>query len=242
MRQYKNLKYSSNFKFCKGFATNKSLEVIEFHPETIRIEGHAFRNDLNIKQVFIHSNIALAADAFFRLPNLQEIEINNKIVPEGLMELCGFMDKISEPDYEGVNIILKNTIKIEEYSFMHNKIKSINFPKTLKKICECAFYESYFVDPVLIIPDGVEEIDDFVFDETNLTDVYIPDSIKHFGVIENCKTVFHMSKETFDKLHISEDVKVEFGKTLNELIDEYGFKQVNLMNLEKENKENSIIK
>ena len=65
-----------------------------------------------------------------------------------------------------------------------------------------------------------------------------PDEIQDSKEIEeNFLKKINMSKETFNRLNIEEHVFVEFDKSLNELIGDYTFRQVNTMNLEKEHKD-----
>lgn len=57
-------------------------------------------------------------------------------------------------------------------------LKEITLPKKLKSIGEYAFDGSALHD-ILILPDGLEEIDKYAFNDTLITQLILPDSIKH---------------------------------------------------------------
>ncbi len=231
MEIYKDLIYTDkSFRHCLG--TKKELKVIDLHPNTEIINFRAFDDIQNVEKIIIGKDLKATGNYIFSdLRNLKYLEIDNYEVPEKLLANCG--------TNEGIEVVLKNTKRINYVAFSNCKINNINFPDTLEFIGNMAFLYVNFNNRILKLPNNIKRIGMNPFGESSLTDVYIPDSIEQLGYFNNVK--YHMTKKTFEKLKLEfdsfrliNDGRVVVEPDLSEFIETHTFKELNDRNLKTE--------
>ena len=93
-----------------------------------------------------------------------------------------------------------------------------------------------FSSRILKLSNGVKHIGMHVFDESSLTDVYIPDSVEQSGAFSNVK--YHMAKSVFGRLELDlfygHDNRIVIEPNLAEFIEAHTFKELNDRNLKAE--------
>ena len=156
-------------------------------PETVkRIEALAFF-ETGITSVFIPKSVQEIGQAAFSVGSLQEISVStenknycsidgNLYTKNGKILLQYASGKTDE------SFTIPNEVTdIGNYAFfLAVNLKNVVFSENLKRIGECAFYESALTKAVL--PDGVLYIEISSFSDCiNLTEVVIPDSVTSIG-------------------------------------------------------------
>ncbi len=232
MKEYKGLAYNDDYTICKGF-TGKETNIVELHPDTELIQEKAFWNKNNIEKVIINENLKKAFSAFANCKNLKEIIVNNKFVPNGTFSKCG--------NNEGINIYLNGVIAIGSDAFTGCFINNIDFSnsKYLERINVRAFIWTTFNKNVLYLPNSIKAIERNVFDNSNLTDIYMPDNLELLGNIYNCNVNIHITKKALYKTALSKrsgdefEIVIEEEQNLNKMLDNLSFKEVNKLKLDK---------
>ena len=186
--------------------SNSEIEQI-FFPESLKeINSYAISNS-GIKEIFINQEIIIHRKAFAYNCYLENININTKTVPIKCFLRCGKDTK------NGFTCVLKNTEEIYAYAFAESFVNDLFFPNTLKIIDSCAFEYSTFKNTILFIPNGVQIIGPAAFYNTNLKDIYLPDSLEEgYDLIDetNKDITLHMSQKLFDKLKPgAENIEIE---------------------------------
>ena len=120
-------------------------------------------------------------------------DIKEVILPVDLKDMQYYRDTFFGKSVEKVTF-REGTTKIPAYFFERfpdedgeeyapfyecNELKEVKLPSTLKKIGERAF--SYSPIEKIIIPDGVEEIEDFAFYACKLKEVDLPSTLKEIS-------------------------------------------------------------
>ena len=184
------LLYKDNsFETCIGLA--QKLEEITFNANTKRITGKDFQN-CDIKKIILPDNIKIDDQTFGYNRTLEELIIENKNVARCAFVWCG--TKV----INGTVVKMENTINIDSYAFKFSRINEIIFPDTLKKIGMCAFYGAYFIKDSLKLLSNLERIESGAFAKTNITNLYLPDSITYWGNLsENNEITLHMSRDKY---------------------------------------------
>lgn len=196
------------------------VEQVQFNKNLKIIKTNAFENS-NLKELYLENDVILEACAFQNSKNIKNINIASRQIPFLCFHNCGI-------NTNGMEIILKNTIIIRDLAFANCKIEKIILPNTLKKIGAYAFKNTQFKNKILILPESVDFIGDNVFSNSNLTDIFLPDSIEFLmftNYTENKN--FHMSEKLFKKLKLEEIPNIIVEKNLTSLIDSMSFKEVN---------------
>ncbi len=114
------------------------------------------------------------------------------------------------------------------------------FNNNLRRIGGCAFSGAKFKNGILKLPVGLEDIEYKAFEDSNLTDLYIPCTVKTIGNLDvdfnnaGKGIKLHMSQATFDRLNArrklcTDNIEIE---NIDKLIDTMSFKDVNRKNLE----------
>ena len=190
-------------------------------PDTLKkIREKAFYMS-NLEVLDIENKISLYERAFVGCHNLSLININTDLIPD----YC-----FSECDGNYIDIYLKNTKEIGYAAFEKTKINTLSFPNTLKKICEYAFCYTKFKNKELFLPEGLEKISSYAFLQTNLTDIYMPKSIKFINptIIANGNLTVHVYEENLNRLdpilQTSDKVKTI---TFDKLLETHTFKEIN---------------
>ena len=209
---------------------------VEF-PESLRIINEsAFEDCTKLEKVNIpNPDVIIYMNAFSGCCNLKEITTACKHIPIAGFARGGIISG-------GMDVLLKDTIDINEYAFCGSRINNITFPDTLESIEEAAFNETYFANPIIKLPKNLKFLGYNAFWNSNVTDVYVPDGIKEI------KNINHDIK-----WHMSHDIAVRFGlihrtnvvieeNTLEAMIDKMSFREANKKMLKKSQLEESEIK
>ena len=168
---------------------NTSFKAIEF-PEKFKTIGELAFSNSNLESLYIKNPVEIFDSAFEYNYLLKNIDINVEHIPEYcFLELAGNVDG-------GANIILRNTNFIGVKAFSYAEINIIEFPDTLKCIDNLAFYQAHFSDTVLYLPKGLEIIEEEAFAFTNLTDIYLPETVEYITNLDKSNIRLHMSEET----------------------------------------------
>ncbi len=169
----------------------------------------------------IENEISLSERVFEGCCNLSLININTDLVPDYCFSGCN-------GNY--IDIYLKNTKEIGYAAFERTKINTLKLPKTLKEIGDYAFCYANFKSKELFLPEGLEEIFSHAFLKTNLTDIYMPKSIKFIDptIIANENLTVHVYEENLNKL---DPILQTLGKiktiTFDKLLETHTFKEIN---------------
>ncbi len=220
----------------------------------IEIQGFG---SCNFEEIIFDYPIILGEGAFEYNYNLRNLKLNCDFIPKECF------DGIGEYVEEGANIVLENTKYIMESAFRNAKINTIKFPDTLtyigeysfpyaefknelvfndnlKRIGGSAFSGAKFKNGILKLPVGLEDIEYKAFENSNLTDLYIPCTVKTIGNLDvDFNNVgkgikLHMSQATFNRLNArrklrTDNIEIE---NIDKLIDTMSFKDINRKNLE----------
>ncbi len=232
MKEYKGLFYNNDYTICKGFV-DKETNIVELHPDTELIQEKAFWNKNSIEKVIINENLKKAFSAFASCKNLKEIIINNNLVPNGTFSKCG--------NNEGINIYLNGVITIGSNAFTGCFVDNIDFSnsKYLERINAGAFIWTTFNKNFLYLPNSIKVIERNVFNNSNLTDIYMPDNLEFLDSIYNCNANIHITKKALYKTGFSKysgddfEIIVEEEQNLNKILDNLSFREVNKLKLDK---------
>lgn len=198
------------------------------------IRENAFADNQYLEEVVIDHMISIDIAAFKTNTALRKIDICADTIPMWCFAEAGIRN------IEGVDITLRKVKSIGFQSFFGAHIKSIEFPNTFNAIFEEAFGNAIFEEKVLKLPEGITFIGSGAFDGSNLTDIYVPDTLKHISDLTECGIKIHMSPKLFEKLNLelNENIIIE---SVDYLIDKMSFKNINKMYLES-NKNNDLNK
>ena len=204
-----------------------NLEKIKFNNELENIEECAFFGT-KLSEIIINNQIKIAKNSFSYLDFLEKVNIN-------CIATAPWCFACNSEKTDGADIILKNTTLIDTATFEKSKIKSIVLPDTLKCISFNAFAYTYFQNTKLILPNKVEAIVSNAFLESNLTDIYIPDSIEYIGNLQDMNINIHMSKKAFKRLELKTGKYIIIeDDSLEKLLETNSFKEINQKVLNKE--------
>ncbi len=169
---------------------NSNIKEVSFPDSLEYIDCYAFSN-CKLEDVYIKNKTKLDVYAFFGCSSLKSIYINSETIPQYCFE--NFYSKY-------MNITLKNTKEIMCHAFALTRIENINWPDSLKMIDKYAFVNAKFENTKLFLPEGLEEIKNCAFSETNLTDIYLPKSIVNIDTtLLSDNFIVHMYEETYKK-------------------------------------------
>ncbi len=235
MASYNGIKYqNSNLEICLGPDKNVNLTEVDISPKTKIITRTAFAN-CGIERLDIHNETEIFDFAFFHNFLLEDAFINCKIISPSAFTSCGSKTDI------GMEMTLVNTISIAEAAFAFCCFNKLNLPDTLKSIGERAFEGTLFQNTILVLPRNLEHIGLDAFYDTNLTDIYLPDSIKSLEPFADSDLTVHVSKKLFDKLnldnsfgHIVVDTEETIGNNMDMLLEKMSFKDLNNRLIQKE--------
>ena len=215
------------FSNCYKLNPNLSINIE-------KIEDYAFKNNPNIKNIKFNDKLNTFSNLAFFNCKLESIDIenseitsNNNAITYDKSLVLGIGECIIP---EGVEII-------EPASFYNNqKIKKLVLPKSLKRICECAFEKSSIEEIVfneglteiafsafkdcnnlkeLILPESLNIIGDMAFSNcSNLKKIYIPNNVIHIS-----NTAFYKSISNLDEIVVAKDNNRYTSYDSNILVD-----------------------
>lgn len=171
---------------CKN---KKKLHTVKFGKDLVRIGREAFRNCVNISEVFIPHNIRYLGDSAFRdCVNITELKIENEIeLGERAFENCRNLKKVTLPkDLKEIYSGLFNSCKA---------LKDIKLPKGLVAIGDNAFGSCDALEKI-DIPDTVARIDDAAYVGcVSISEVDIPEGVYKIGknVFKDCTSLKRIS-------------------------------------------------
>lgn len=201
-------------------AEDEKIEEVIFPKNLEMICDDAF-SGTKIKNITIENNVNLSYAAFFNNRYLENIDISTRRIQNFCFTYCG-------RNTTGVNINLKDTISIKSNAFAYAFIKNINMPHV--EYIECnSFRNAYFTTKKLVLPNNLKEIKEQAFADTNLADIYLPESIINItDLFTYTKANIHMSKKVFKKLGLIKYNNVILDEdSINNLLDKYTFKEIN---------------
>ncbi len=224
----------------QAFQYSEKVESVSFPESLEKIEEQAFEECINLKGVCIKNNVVLEQCVFVNCYNLENLDVACISIPEHAFVRCGSKTE------NGLNIILRNTEKIEFGAFADCYINELNLPKKLHEICNRAFYNTKFNNPILRLPEGLQMLGNEVFDNSNLTDVYLPESIQYVERQSSPNIKFHLPRFRYKIIKEKViDTPNEYlldtfvpDDTIDELLTGTSFKQLNgkRLDYEKQNK------
>lgn len=236
-----NIEIDEGTKLIKvqAFQYSVNVKMVTFPNSLEKIEEQAFEKCVNLKDVYIENNVILEQGVFINCHNLEKLNIACINIPEHTFVRCGSETR------NGLDITLRKTEKINFAAFVDCYINTLNLPNTLHEICNRAFYNATFNDPILRLPEGLQMLGNEVFDNSNLTDVYLPESIQYVGA-QKSNIKFHLPRFRYEiikkKVKDTPDEKLldTFvpDDTIDNLLTGTSFKQLNnkKLNYEKQNK------
>ncbi len=201
----------------KNAFSNSALKKVIFPKNLKIIEEYAFRNSC-LEEVIIKKDVIIGKEAFCENPALNKIDVSLLEIPKR----CFAYGKAS------LDINLEFTMVIREGAFKFNNINTLNLPKTLLTIENDAFKEVIFKDTVLKLPNNLTAIGNRVFQGTNLTDLYLPDSLMTIGnYFVDLNTTLHVSPMLLSKIPALKKYKIK-TLTIDEILEEEkSFKEIN---------------
>ena len=201
-------------------------------PESLEvIENAAFKDCICLKEVIIKNPCILGIYAFYNTQDLSTLVLNCETIPSIGFYYAGVYSLTN-----GVDIKLIDTAVIGENAFERARINSLEIQSNrFRCIDSRAFLNASFRFETLKLPEGLEEIGDYVFEAcSGLKDVYIPDSIKHIGELDK-KVIYHVSEKIMNRflfLRGMTNVVVEKEPTMDDILDTMTFKDYNKQQLE----------
>ena len=185
----------------KELGENKLLKKVIL-PSTIKEIGpYAFYNCLSLEEVIIPETCTIIEEkAFYNCSNLKKI-----IIPATLKKIG---ENVFSGDNEGIRnrnleIEFADGMKQLPDSVLENAvgIKTITIPSSVKKISKKAFRNCY-ISGVVVIPEGVEEIEEEAFycTKMNYKDFRFPSTLKTIWPKAFCNN-------EFETLEIPENVE-----------------------------------
>ncbi len=222
-----------NFEVCIGY--EKELDLINFHTNTIEIDKDAFIN-CEEKELVVPASVEFGSNAFMFNYFLEKATIGSKNISYGAFPWCGSRTE------KGTTIILENTINIDSYAFRFGRIYRIDFPDTLEVIGKRAFNGVAFGQNSLVLPPNLKKIDLDAFTDSNLTDLYLPDSLTYWGNLrQGTKITLHMSEKLFRKMKCKTENRIIIeNESLDQLLKKNTFKELNDQQLKNKKYRNKI--
>lgn len=217
----KNLKYGDlYYHICRG-PVSDDIEEVNLHKDTECIRNGAFANCENIKTLKLE-NLKIGSNAFSHCTGLEHLEIYNSDINDDTFSNCGIKTE------SGVDIIIDGSDCIRRGTFSHAKINSIAM-KGLVSLDDYVFYGAIFTNPVLVLPDGFKTLCSHVFDYSNLTDIYFPDSCNIIAKMNDLDNInLHMSKKLFEKLKFKPaDNIIIVDDSIDNMLGKYTFREIN---------------
>ncbi len=230
MIQFNGLNYSDDHSICYGPVDN-DIETVILHKGTLRIDTHAFYKCPNLKKVDgtkCTQPIVVWEEAFEQCPNLEFVDLNVEEIFANAFADCG--------KEKGIDFNFTNITNINSHALARCHIKSLYMTSTLTFIGGRAFDGAKFDDTTFVLPDGLNFIGDRAFSDTNLRNIYLPDSCMTAGTIFYLDdTNIHVSKKLYNRFKLTpKDNIILEDNSLDSLLGEYTFKQLNDKRLEEE--------
>ena len=151
---------------------NDSLLTEVVLPESIISIGRsAFSGCKSLKQIKLPRLLTIIPKSLFCNSGISSLELPNSIlkIDSAAFERCKSLTSITIP--EGVE-------EISEGAFIWcDSLTSVYLPSTIKRIKPSVFYGCSLLSSI-IIPEGIEEISLSAFDNTSLTSLHLPKTIK----------------------------------------------------------------
>ncbi len=142
--------------------------------------GHLLSCDTEIVEIPETINekpvIAIGDDCFFNCHDLKEVKLPGSILSIGIQAfaLCKRITEIVFPD----------SVKEIGHHALRDccGLKKVIMPKGIKRLPVGIFAFCYLHDPEIILPEGLEEIEENAFWSAGVFDLQIPDSVRKIGV------------------------------------------------------------
>ena len=151
---------------------NDSLLTEVVLPESIISIGRsAFSGCKSLKQIKLPRLLTIIPKSLFCNSGISSLELPNSIlkIDSAAFERCKSLTSITIP--EGVE-------EISEGAFIWcDSLTSVYLPSTIKRIKPSVFFGCSLLSSI-IIPEGIEEISLSAFDNTSLTSLHLPKTIK----------------------------------------------------------------
>ena len=165
-----------------GFSINEQLSA--------NANFAAFANS-SLTSITLPDSVSyLSANAFATCLQLESIRLSENLetIPDSAFSYCVRLKNITIPS---------SVVEIKKLAFEHALQGSMTVPGSVKTVGDRAFYCSSVYE--LIFKEGVETIDGSIKDNTYLTTVYLPASLKSiknmFGKCVNVKDVYYGGTE-----------------------------------------------
>ncbi len=154
------------------FAGMASLKEIKMPINATTIGGHAFQDCTSLTTFTLPDNVhTIYSYAFSRCTSLTTFT-----QPASLKN-------ISNMAFEGSSLTTLNVsegVRVVSGFSGCNTLKTVNLPSTLKVISSSAFNLCGSLESITI-PEGVEKIEGWAFDYTNLSTIQLPSTLKEIG-------------------------------------------------------------
>lgn len=180
-----------------AFAECQILESVNLPDGLIKLDHYAFEDCLALKEITIPEKVNYIGNGVFRdTHNLEKVVYNavNVTCPDenGTPKTYTHRFDISGCDSGGITLIIgKNVQQIPAYMFgwgssssnhTYPTFKSVTFEEgsVCKEIGEKAFYLTRGLTE-MILPEGLEIIGDYAFNDTDFSTIYIPSTVTSIG-------------------------------------------------------------
>lgn len=181
-----------------AFENNDSIERVTLPKQLKNIRKNAFRNCKNLKTINIPSSVNVIEEcSFANCTSLKKISLLNDIIIilDKAFDGCTQLEKINMP---GTSCLLNKDV-FDNTSFYNNES---NWENGVLYVGHC-LVTAKDIKNTYKVKEGTTTIASFAFkDNTELTDVVLPDSITYVGYLafDGCKSLYSITapKGVFD--------------------------------------------
>lgn len=209
----------------QAFCNCKSLSNIKLSNSLTEIQENAFMNCISLKNITIPNSVNfINAGAFAECSNLTSVTILNGVTSIGKNAFCGCTSLASITIPSSVNYIGKTcfylctnlkTINVDkENKFFYSKNGVLYYKD--KQTTTLLFYSPANTNTSFSVPDGVNKISDYAFNDSKLKSIYIPKSVKtlemgffqsffSFHTFKNCNKLETINVDADNENYCSEN-------------------------------------